>query len=205
MGRPKGSKNSGELEPLPVEIKTTTEAIETKDSPAEFVTREGGDAQTKRISFKVTPKGTIEFEGMRDATKKDLKSVIAATAKEADGAKNLGLKADDIPLIVPPEFCKQLYDALGKIESMIVQNAMKIDADIASGVFTYTKEEKDLLAMPTAVVLSKHSPLIFEKYKEEIQLAVILTGITVMKVNAVRKMQAERIESKKKPEGQQLQ
>jgi hypothetical protein len=172
-----------------------TESTETE--PKKFVERESEGAQPKRVSFKVSDKGEIELEGLRDATKKELKAVLQKTLKNPDAMKQLGLTVGDAPLMFSPEFCGNLYDAIGRVEAMIVNRAMGIDGDICGAVFNYTDEEKKLLGLPTAQVLSKYAPETVGKYKEEIQLATILFGLTAAKVSGAKQLMAKRVEEKK--------
>ena len=54
-----------------------------------------------------------------------------------------------------PSLTGMLYEALGKLETIVAIHAAKIDPEIADAIFPYSEKEKDVLAEPTAAVLNK--------------------------------------------------
>jgi hypothetical protein len=145
---------------------------------ASFVERAGAES-VKRIGFPVKD-GSIDFESMRDKSKKELKEVLKKTLQSEDGAKELGQKTEEKPLILSPETCGKMYDFVGPL--VVKGMSKKFDADISMSVFLFSDEEKKALGLPTAKVISKYAPEQVSRYGEEIELAFALVSIVQAKM-----------------------
>lgn len=211
MARPVGSKNKPKspatsFEPTEIEksqAEQTKIEIEAKmnngsdsaepETRAQFAERQTENGIAKRISLKLKDDNSIDLESLRGSTAKTLREAIKATAARPDGAKALGLSGDAAPeLMFTPEFCGTIYSGVGFVESLLAQRFFAIDADIAKSVFVYSDEERKLLGEPTAIVLSKYAPTGAGKYKDELQLASLLLGITAAKFAVAKQSMAAR-------------
>lgn len=143
------------------------------------------------LSFDLNADGAPDFSSMREKTKERARQFFSdPKMAEAFGVKPVAQATavvDYFPMAPGekyPAVIGSMYNTIGVIESLLAQRFAKIPEPIARRVFTYTDEEKMVLAGPTSRVLNKYMPLWLIKYQDEIALANLLISITVAKVNA---------------------
>lgn len=163
---------------------TAQEEIKEPQAPAS--TRE-----RFQLSFDLNEDGSPDLTSMRGRTKEKVQAFFSDPKfAAAFGAKPAGPASIDFfpqgPGEKYPAMIGSLYNMVGMIEAMAVQNIWKVPAPVAVRVFTYTEQEKEALAPPTVKVLNKYAPAWLIKYQDEIALANILLTITAMKIQTAR-------------------
>lgn len=132
-----------------------------------------------RIAIPLRDDGSIDTSIMRESTKQKLREAMNKSpefqSKTVSGAE---------VQIFHPAMIGGLYDMLGALESVVVQNVFKIPEPIAKQFCAYTPPEKEALAGPTVRVLNKYAAEWMIKYQDELALATLLTSLTIAKVNA---------------------
>lgn len=183
--------------------------FEVTDQPPAPIVDLSNETESKvqpRLSVAITNDGTLDIERMREKNRKQLVDAVRATLATPEGAKALGVTPEEAPIIFDDEFCGQLYDLLTMVEVPVFAQMLHVDADISAQCFAYTKQEKDVLAHPTAIVLSKWIPSTAAKWKDEVYLSMLLLAIHKVKMESARKLQvarnAEHAVKPVKPNGQ---
>lgn len=135
---------------------------------------------------------------MRGKTKDQLRELLS----DPETAKALGIsKGPDAGPhvdVFDPEWCGKIYDGIARIEILIAEAKTKLPHDLVVEALSYTKEEKEALAEPTAKVINKYAFEWMIRFKEEIALAFLFSTITATKISALKHLQAQNIAPEKK-------
>src|SRR6185369_2800030 len=96
----------------------------------------------KRVSFKVSDSNVIDFEGMRDASKKQLRDALAATLRTPEGKAALGFNAEETAALKPftDSDSVKLWMVLSNLNIQIFSSKLlpvgyRVDSDIAVQAF----------------------------------------------------------------------
>ncbi|MGH9373374.1 MAG: hypothetical protein ACRD15_17780 [Vicinamibacterales bacterium] len=134
----------------------------------------------------MTPdKSGIDFEGMTGETRDKLRQLLASP--EAQAQLGITQPAGDGPAApeLPTEaLMGPLFESVGMLLAGLAQRAGY--SETQARVLLYSAEEQALLGPLTAKVIDKHFPSGLGRYQEEIALAVVLGGITIRKVQAMK-------------------
>lgn len=136
-----------------------------------------------QFAFDLDEKGIPDFSSMREGTRKKVREIF----NNPEFANAVGAKPASAPQpqIFHPIMIGGMYDVIGAIEATIIPKIFKECSPIvAKQVFTYTAEEKAALEGPTIRVLNKYVAEWMIRFQDEIALAMILTSLTITKVNA---------------------
>ena len=137
-----------------------------------------------RLSIPLTSDGGIDLSSMRPQTRERLEKAVQGSEL---------LKPEEEPAAVfGPELVPPIYKLLSEIEIPIAVKVLKIPADIACQVFTYSDPEIALLTDPTSKVLSKHGGEFLRKYGEEVALVLLLAALHQQKMFIAVKLKVER-------------
>jgi hypothetical protein len=156
-----------------------TVSAEPASEPAREEPAETSNTTPSRIAIPLRNDGSIDLDSMRESTKEKLRAAIGATPGMGSGGSAPAQVA-----VFPPQMVFALYGAMGAAESLVAQRVGKVPREIADRVFTYSPQEMELLVPPTSRVLQKYAAEWMIKYQDEIALAVLLTSVTMAKVNA---------------------
>lgn len=157
-----------------------TESPEPREERAPPVESENG-LERKSFAFYTNAKGDVQWDKMREKTKAELREFL----KRPDIGKALGVETPpEIATveIMSVEWCGNLYDVIGRIESALAIKWKGIPKEIAEQVFSYGPQEKALLGPPTARVINKYATDWMARYKDEIALGLLLVSVTLAKV-----------------------
>lgn len=133
-----------------------------------------------RLSLQLDDAGRIAWDRMRDSNKAEVEKAIKGWLNDPALAARLGLEKPIIE-IFPAAWCTSIYDAAAQIEIALAPKMLGVSHAVAVAAFSFSPEEKSMLAKPTADVVNKWAPLWLSKFKEEIGLAMILIPLTAAK------------------------
>jgi hypothetical protein len=185
---PKGKRAETRPEP-PSEVQSqlATEELPNEVSPAnstrqrpERPERPDRSDASNRLSLQLNDDGSIAWDRLRESNRERTEKLLAQWLNDPKLAEKLGVKKPIVE-IFSAEYAGSIYDVVGKVEAMLAPRITGMPVHIAQAVFTYTAEEKAMLAGPTAAIINKWAPLWLAKFQEEIQLALLLTTITAAK------------------------
>ena len=128
--------------------------------------------------------GRPSIENMREKTKEKVKRLISDPAV----ARLLGVERDAAPAVgsLPREVVLALVTAVGQLETILIARVTKAPASIVKAIAPYTPEEQTAIAGPLGNILDKYSPAVLSRYGDELSLVVLLSTITMSKIEAVR-------------------
>ena len=150
-----------------------------------------------KLSIPLNPDGTFDIEGMRQITREKLFSGIDALRVSGAIGETGAIEQTDIPR----GLVNGLYGILGGIETMIARRAApNVPEAQVKALFSYSQKELDVLYPCTNAVLKKYDLLVSFKYKEELELGMILVEIHMAKIHALREWQAQAMANSPQPE-----
>jgi hypothetical protein len=141
-------------------------------------------AENDRLTIPLDKDGRPDFASMRDKTRERVRKVISDPAV----ARELGITPDAAPAakVLPRELTMAAVTMISQLETIIIARVTKAPAAIVLAVAPYTPEEKELIAPALENVLNKYSPAVLNKWSDEIALTVLLSTLTMRKIEAVR-------------------
>jgi len=138
------------------------------------VDRAESEAKRKTISIPLKEDGTIDTETMRESTREKLTKALGASPLVGS------FSVDDAAII---------YDGLGSLEAWAAVKFFGVEPELAK-LFLYSQEEKQVLAEPTAKVLSKYMPNV-GRFKDEATLILSLYAIHQNKFMELQNIRAK--------------
>lgn len=182
--RPKSKKKDAASEVLP---KPQTETTKPKAQPEEQEPEASKVSPSERISitFFTDENGKIDFSRMRESMKERIKETLPELNQQfAVGSPT----AQTGISVIPPEWIGTLFDGIGRLEAMIFTKTMELDPEIAQTVFVFNEAEKAQLVPPASAVLNKRAPEWMLKYKDEFGLLMLITMMTISKIQIAKAM-----------------
>ena len=150
-----------------------------------------------KLSIPLNPDGTFDIQAMRQVTREKLFSGIDALHASGAIGETGAVEQPDIPR----GLVDGAYGILGGIETMIARRAApNVPEAQIKALFYYSQKELDALYPRTNAILKKYDLFVGFKYKEELELAMVLVGIHMAKIQALREWQAQAVATSSQPE-----
>jgi len=178
--RPKSKKN----EPKEPKPRVSAKAIEQEPDSETAETAQSMDRIS--LNFFVTEDGKVDVSRMRESMKTRIKETLPQLISEF-APKD---QADQMIQAIPASWVDTLYDGIGSLEAVIFSKVLGIDPAVAQQVFTFNPLEKEKLIPPTQNVLNKRMPDWLLKYKDEVALVMMLTMMTIAKIQIAKQFAA---------------
>lgn len=174
----------------PVEPSTETQAAETQTETQQATPRAEREKDTlraSRLSVPLTGSNGIDWEHMRESNREQVKNVIGGWLRDPKIAADFGIEKPLIE-VFSADWCASIYDAIGAVERSFAPKLFGCSQEAANFAFTYSEQEKTVLAKPTAAVINKYAFDWMIRFKEEIQLALLIFSITGAKIALAKSM-----------------
>jgi hypothetical protein len=141
----------------------------------------------ERLAIPIDDRGKLSPK-MRESTRERLRALIA----DPDTAKTLGLAADTVTTTIPIELAYAVVGSINQVSTLLVASITKAPGAVLREVMPFSPEEREALAGPVQLVLSKYSGPLLTKYAAEIGLGLTFVTILQGKIALVRAATAAR-------------
>jgi hypothetical protein len=148
-------------------------------------------SENDRLTIPIGKDGRPDFDAMRDKTKERVRKLVS----DPEVARRLGINADAAPAVsvLPPVFVYALLTAVNQLETIIVARITDAPMNVVLPITHFTPEEKQAISEPLDKVLNKYGGALIGRWGDEIGLLVVLTAITMQKVEAVRQAMEKNV------------
>ena len=175
--RPKKNKNEAKEQQKP---RVSAKPAEAEPEPEIQETAQSMDRIS--LNFFVTEDGKVDVSRMRESMKTRIKETLPQLISEFAPKE----QAEQMIQAIPASWVDTLYDGIGSLEAVIFSKVLGIDPAVCQQVFTFNALEKEKLIPPTQNVLNKRMPDWLLKYKDEVALVMMLTMMTIAKIQIAK-------------------
>jgi hypothetical protein len=184
---PSANEQQLSIEELPDEVSPANPMHSRPREP-----RERDAAAIKRMSLTLNPDNTIAWDRLRESNRKEVERIITGWMHDPKMLSAMGIEKPIVE-VFPADWCVRIYDAAAQIEIALAPKMLGVSHEVAVAAFSFSAEEKAMLAKPTADVVNKYAPAFLARFKEEIGLVMILIPLTAAKFQLAKQLsEAER-------------
>lgn len=182
----KGKRGIGPIE-VTAEQESTAPVPGSEAPAATRAEREKDTLRASRLSVPLTGSNGIDWEHMRESNREQVKTVIGGWLRDPKIAADFGIEKPLVE-VFSADWCGSIYDAIGAVEKSFASKLFGCSQKAAEQAFTYSEQEKAVLAKPTAAVVNKYAFDWMIRFKEEIQLALLIFSITGAKIAMAKQL-----------------
>lgn len=145
----------------------------------------GNQELTKeKLVIPLMPDGSIDLSSVREKTRSKILKAVTSTP---------GLiPVSSEPASIPDAAVDAIYSIVGGIETMIFSR--KYPKDLCETVFSYSRDELQLLRDPTKAVLAKHANKLM-RHQEETTLMLVLVQVHFDKMHVLRELASKHAQT----------
>lgn len=157
---------------------------ENSPAPAVPVEPTRAKSETDRLTIPLDKDGRPDFASMRDKTRERVRKLVS----DPSVARELGIAPDAAPSVatLPPFVTGAVLTGINQLEILFIARMTKAPASVIVPIAVYTPEERAAIEPALDNVLNKYGGSLIGKWGDELALAVLLSSITMRKIEAVR-------------------